>query len=310
MESSKEHAALIAKLGMIGEIFPIEAILNLPVTESYIQSYYRVNSIPYSLFHHFGNAVHMGISRNGTFAPEDLEEQARIISGLIQSHQARTVLELGGGRGVNSAYIGRNNPNTQCVMIDISETHLRKARHQTRGLSNVSVQAGSYQDLHEFAGESIDLVFAIETLCHSLDSDRMFREVARVLSPEGLFVVFDGYRSMDLAAMTLEQGTAVRLTEKGMAVSAFSEYERFCEQAQAHGLDIIEQENLSICVVPTMMRFERLAGHFFKHPRAARLARVLMPSKFVHNAISGFLMSNLMTSGALQYWMTVFRKSA
>ncbi len=301
------HYDLATKLRMIGEIFSTQHLLNLPIDEEYVKKYYWINKIPYTIFHNLGNAVHMGISRDGHYKEDDLLEQARYVERHIASRNATNVLELGGGRGINSIYLAKRNSGAHFTSLDFSGAQTSIARKLGKGVVNFTPISGSFQDLSEFEANSFEVVFAVETLCHSLDKGLMLSQAARVLAPDGMLIVFDGYRG-NLSNVSPDERTAVTLVEKGMAVAQFEEYEDFCSKAQRSGLRVIEQENLSQFVVPTMQRFEHLAGKFFRRPVRARMVSKLLPPAFAYNAVSGFLMPTLMQSNALQYWVTVFGK--
>ena len=300
------HYDLPAKLQMIGKIFSIKDVLALAVEEDYIKKYYWINKIPYSIFHHFGNAVHMGISRNGQYKNDDLYEQARTIERYVRANNATNVLELGGGRGINSIYLAKRNTNTHFASLDFSISQTNIARGLGKGLLNFQPVLGSYQDLSIFEANSFDIVFAVETLCHSIDIGRTLAQATRVLSRDGVFIVFDGYCGK-WSHLTADERTATILVGKGMAVAQFNEHHAFCEVANRAGLRVVDQENLSKFVVPTMQRFEHLAGKFFRRPARARILSALLPKTFMFNAVSGFLMPTLMETGATQYWVTVFQ---
>jgi ubiquinone/menaquinone biosynthesis C-methylase UbiE len=295
------------KLRMIGDVFSIPYLLNLAIDDEYVKKYYWINKIPYSIFHTLGNAVHMGISRDGLYKEDDLYEQARFVEGYIESQTASGVLELGGGRGINSIYLAKKLPNVSFTSLDFSHAQTSVAKKLGTGLRNFKAVVGSYQDLSSFGPNTFSVVFAVETICHSLAKSKTLSEAAKVLSPGGVLIVFDGYRG-DWRNLSPEEKTAVILVEKGMAVAEFAEYEAFCRSAELEGFRTLHQENLSPFVVPTMQRFESLAGKFFRRPGKARILSKILPSAFVFNAVSGFLMPSLMEAGATEYWVSVFQK--
>ena len=101
---------------------------------------------------------------------------------------------------------------------------------------------------------------------------------------------------------------ALRLTEKGMAVPKFESYESFIKKATDSGFSVIHEENVSTYVIPTMERFAKLATKFFRFPRLARLVSKILPREFTYNAVSGFLMPELVRSGSAQYMITILKK--
>jgi hypothetical protein len=53
------------KLVDLRRVFDLEKISSLSIDKEYIQKYYKVNQMPYSIFHTKSNLIHMGISRGG-----------------------------------------------------------------------------------------------------------------------------------------------------------------------------------------------------------------------------------------------------
>jgi hypothetical protein len=131
-------------------------------------------------------------------------------------------------------------------------------------------------------------------------------EVCRVLKEGGHFIVFDGY--LGNKTLSSEEKVAAKITEHGMAVSEFLKYQDFKEIAKSKGLQLVEEEDLSKFVVPTMRRFEKLAKSFFNRPIRGKIISKIFPQEFTYNAVSGMLMPILFEESVSQYWVTVFKK--
>ncbi len=82
------------------------------------------------------------------------------------------------------------------VGTDVSAGMISAATRRLSGVSNASVQLTTGQDLSEFGSGSMDLVYSVDTFPYMVRSghalvERHFREVRRVLRPEGNFVLFN-----------------------------------------------------------------------------------------------------------------------
>lgn len=97
----------------------------------------------------------------------------------------RRVLDCGCGTGYGSAEIAQEAADV--VGIDISDEAIEYAR-LNYGRPNVRYVTGSCLDL-TFPASSFDLVVAFEVIEHLTDFRRFLEECARVLNPEGLFIV-------------------------------------------------------------------------------------------------------------------------
>lgn len=295
------------KLEVVRKVFNIDAVLALPITKDYIARYYRINQIPYSIFHTRTDLMYMGISRDGLYKEDDLLEAARTINKYIISEQVSSVLELATGRGATSFWLAVQNPKVSFHGIDISEGQLAYARKRANQVKNYFPIKGDYHNLSYYPDHTFDIVFEIEALCYSTDKDRVLCEVKRVLKQNGLFILFDGYRKK-LEQNPTEQITS-RLVEKGMALERFEQYEDFKSSALNADFSLESEEDVSGYILPTMARFERLAKKFFSFPKIIlRFLKFVLPKEFLYNTISGYLGADLVRSGVFGYMITILRK--
>ena len=297
---------LAEKLHIIERVFG-KNLSAIQTDASYIQEYYRVNRLAYSLFHSRSNFVHMGISRTGTYRKEDLSESTRIVGSVITDTHAKNVLELATGRGANSAWLAKRHPATSFTGVDLSPAQLRYAEREASRATNITIKDADFHDLSQFADSSFDLVFVIEALCYSQTKDVVVGEVSRILRPGGHFIIIDGY--LGERTLTPDETVAARLTALGMAVEDFEPYQRLTNTLQSSRFKIVHEEDVSPYVIPTMMRFERLARLFFLQLWLARVTTHVLPEKFLYNAVSGWLMPELFREQVFKYWVTISKKT-
>ncbi len=294
------------KLENISKVFKIDDILSIKADKQYIQRYYNINKIPYSVFHTKTDFVHMGISRNGIYKEDDLFEAARIVEKYLKKLNGDKVLELAMGRGANSFYLAKKFPEVKFYGMDISKGQLNYAFKKSKEVNNFYPDFGDYHDLSKFKNETFDVIFVIEALCHSVDKNKVFAEAHRVLKQNGVFIIIDGYANKD--QMTNDEKIALRLVEKGMALESFEFYKSILDKAKENKFKIEFEENVSKFVLPTMKRFERKAIKFFRFPKLAKVTSMIFPKEFIYNAIAGYLSVILVKTGVCNYMITVLRK--
>lgn len=296
------------KLKQIARIFDIEKVAKLNIDKDYIQKYYKVNSVPYSIFHTKDNFMYMGISRDGIYKKEDLKAHTMFIDSYIKKCNAKNVLEIASGRSASTNFLAQINPNVNFYGVELSDGQYKHAKKRSRFIANVSVQKGDYHDLSMFKDSMFDTVYVIEALCYSTNKEQVFREVHRVLNKNGLFIIFDGYRNSK--TLSSDEKIACNLTEKSMALQEFESYQSTIDKSLACGFIIDYEEDLSKYVLPTMKRFEKLSKAFFYFPPLSKLLAYLLPKEFVLNSIAGYLMPNLIESGIAKYMITVLKPSS
>ena len=108
----------------------------------------------------------------------------------------RRVLDLGAGTGLMSAFVRPSCPQAEFILADLSVQMLAKARERFRGLPNVHFIE---QDLTRLAPDSrlpengFDLIVSALAI-HHLDNPQkqtLFRQIARLLAPNGRFINAD-----------------------------------------------------------------------------------------------------------------------
>lgn len=302
-----EAEELSYKLQQIQKTFNVPLIKSLVVDKKYIQQYYGKNKWAYSLFHNFSDYVHMGISRGGHYKKEDLLEPAIFVEKYIKNLKAVNVLELATGRGAISAYLAKKFNNVQFEGIDISQEQLEFARKKAKKLRNFNAQPGDYHNLQSFRWK-FDIVFIVEALCHTLNKEIVLAEVYKILKKNGVFIIFDGYLKKKESDLDENESIAALITAKAMGVSKFQNYDEFVRSINKTSFEIIYEEDVSAFILPTLVRFERLAKTFFNHPFLAKAISRLFPPEFVYNAIAGYLMPNMIKMGVGCYKITILRK--
>lgn len=292
---------LSSKIKKIKKVIDFDYILNEKENSEKIREYYIANKIAYKIFHNTSSYLHMGISQNDEFKMNDLEKQLRTINKLIKKTNSKNILELGYGHGANSYYLAKKNKELNFQAIDLSTKPSRKFTH----LKNVNFDLGDYHNLEKYPDNSFDVVFAIETLCHSNKKELVLTQVFNKLKKGGLFIIYDGYLNKE--KLTEEEKIACILAEKGMAVDEFEMLPSFEEKAKKQ-FQLIQTENLSEFILPTLLKFERLAQHFYKHKWLGKFISEILSEKIIRNTFSAYLMPNLIKEKIAVYYLHVLQK--
>jgi arsenite methyltransferase len=296
-------------LEKITKYFPEFQQEKVPDTED-IKRYYSESFWGYAIFHSWAGAIHMALSPSGLFSKNDYFRQAEeIASYLVDVPERRVIVEIGCGKAFNIRYLAERFPKLTFKGLDISERNLIAAKRQLEGLSNTSLALDDFHSLSSTESGSVDLLFAVESLCHAQDLDSALQSVARVLKPNSKFVVFDGYRADSFDASE-QIRTAVGYAERAMAVPRFRALSEFISSAQKQGLILEKSDDRSEQIMPNLVRLSDLAKAFFKIGPLSRLLLATLPRGLVANSIAGLLMAVTVKSGAHRYMRLVFTRAA
>lgn len=109
----------------------------------------------------------------------------------------KRVLEVGCGRGGGCSFISRYKKPQQMTGVDLSADAIAFCR-KTHHVSGLNFQAGDAEHL-PFADSTFDVVVNIESSHCYPDLEAFFKEVHRVLKPEGCFMYADLRESSAIA---------------------------------------------------------------------------------------------------------------
>ncbi len=104
-----------------------------------------------------------------------------------------TVLDLGSGAGFDAFLAWRKvGPTGRVIGVDMTDDMLQRARDNAKNLgsTNVEFRKGFIEEL-PVEDASVDLVISNCVINLSPDKQKVFKEIARVLKPGGMFAVSD-----------------------------------------------------------------------------------------------------------------------
>lgn len=304
----KPQEELRLKLKQIQKVFNTDKIIHIQPTAPLIANYYKVSKLAYTLFAN-KNFIHMGISRSGKYSNKDFLEQAKLVDKYIKKLKAKRVLELATGRGANSEYLAKKHPAITFEAIDLPDGQIDFAFAKARKLKNFYPQEGDYHDLSGYPNNSFDIIFIIEALCHSTNKKKVFSEVKRLLKNQGIFIIFDGYCSKKESLLTEEELLAKKLTERCLAVPSFDYYQEFKNMLLKTKFKVLEEEDASRLIIPTLEKLEIQAKLYFQIPPSIlKVINKFFPTMAINNVIPGYLMVALEKLGVTRYMILVVSK--
>ncbi|MGB0176688.1 MAG: class I SAM-dependent methyltransferase, partial [Owenweeksia sp.] len=227
------------------------------VSDQVIRSYYTRSSFFYRKMHSPEGAMHVPVSF-GQGIPHlyKLQYQARFVDDLIARHQYTNVLELGFGMGFNTRYLAEKNPNVNFTGIDLTASNVEKARKNCVELPNTSFYQDSFDNPTK-TDERYDLIFAVETVCHSEDMVGVLERYGRMLTENGKLVLFDGFRKKAGPPADPDSLIAYNLLLWGFALKQFYSLDAILSSEKLDFLNFEEITEYSENVLPNMQVFQK-----------------------------------------------------
>lgn len=300
----KNQDELKKYLNKVDKIFDIKKFLQQDIDFNDVAEYYRESNLGYQVFHSASGSIHMALNYDGQFDRDGYYGQARIVQEYINQAGAKRVLELASGKGFNSTFLAKENPDIEFVGIDLTPEHVEHSQKNSQGIANLKFEQGNFQNL-QFSDDSFDLIFEVESVCHATDMRKVLSEAHRVLKPNGNFVVIDGFRNPDFDNFSNDLKTAAKLAELSMAVGQPWKVNEWTTLAENVGFEISELDDISMAIMPNLLRFQFLARGYFKFPDISKLFIKTLPYYLVQNAIAGIFMPFTVGAGIQHYYKIV-----
>ncbi len=280
------------------------------ISEQVIRSYYTKSSFFYRKFHSPEGAMHVPVSfSNGVPHLHKLQYQAQFVDELIAQHKYSNVLELGFGMGFNTRYLAEKNPNVNFTGIDLTASNVERARENTKKLSNASFYQDSF-DKPSHTDQRYDLIFAVETLCHSQDMAGVLERYSKLLTENGKLVVFDGLRKTNDPLTDEASLKAYNLLLWGFALEQFYSLDSIVNSEKLSFMNIEEMTEYSENVLPNMQTFQKGAFKALRFPSVLKaLTRLkILPLEFVKQVAAGLTSAYFIEQGYLGYYKLVLSR--
>ncbi|MFT4204183.1 MAG: class I SAM-dependent methyltransferase [Chitinophagaceae bacterium] len=123
----------------------------------------------------------------------------------------KTILDVGAGTGLMSAFFHGKYPDAQLTLVDISEKMLNKAKDRFEGEDNVHYLQADFADV-DFGENQYDAVISGLAIHHLPDDLKrvLFAKVYRALKLDGIFINADQVEGETAAIDRFYKGNWVR----------------------------------------------------------------------------------------------------
>ena len=301
MSSQESINQLQAKIDYMSQFVDLEKFIKGDKnSQKQILSYYRINHWAYKKFHSQDGFMHFRISKNGVYSDQDVYHQPNFISQFITENAK--VVELGFGQGSNIVYLANRHPDAQFYGCDLER--LKKKNPP----QNICTFQQDYSTLPQFEDNSINVVYAIETIVHNTDKEKIYKEVYRILKPNGVFIVYDYALDADFDSFNLHIQKVIALISKGGAAAIIESLEQMHAHYTNSGLIIEQDTDYTREILPDLKRLEQKAGKIMQKQKLAKLMFRCLPEQFVANIILGYLGYDFGNGNVGSYHEWVLRK--
>ena len=283
------------------------------ITSEIVIDYYPKSAFYYKKFHSSGGAMHLPISFSNVVSHEEkLHYQAKSIEKVILEKGYVNILELGCGMGFNTNYLAKRNSEIYFHGIDLTQSNISFAEQQSRGLNNVKFSQADFDDPQSYE-DKYDLVFAVETLCHSKNLHDLIERVANKINDNGRLIIFDGYVKQNKEQLSDNIDIqAYKILTWGFALGKFKNLSEMVNPQNFSCLALESSKEYSENVLPNLITFQKGAKKALRH---SFILRVLLRIKIISLAFikqlgAGLTAPYFIKNNYVGYYKLEFKKTA
>ena len=218
-----------------------------------IIEYYDKSKVSYKDVWHLNSclALHYGFWAKGVRnLKQALYKENEILAKTINIKSSDLVLDAGCGVGGSSIYLSKQfNCNVCGITLSkkqVADAEKAAKQHGVSDLVNFSVA-----DFHNtpFENNSFDVVWFVESFCHSDNPNKLLREMHRILKPNGRIIIADAFLSKK--NYTEKNKSLLKTWLNNWAVSSIQNLETVSETLSDSGFQNIKTSNYSKQISPS-----------------------------------------------------------
>lgn len=227
-------------------------------------------------------ALHYGYyDERATSHAQSLERMNAVLAARAEITAGDVVLDAGCGWGGSSFWINANiGARTFGISIDGEQVARCWRTAVARGLTDLANFArGDYHHML-FDDASFDVAWAVESICHSPDKQRVLSEIFRVLRPGGRLIVADFFRTA--RPMTPDGETKLRALVDRWAIPDFATMQELAQFAATAGFRDVRVTDETEHVRGSAVRLRSMGRRLAPFARAFQLLRLPFWREFTH----------------------------
>ena len=200
------------------------------------------------------HAMHAGYWDNQTRSLRDaLRRENEVLAEMARIKRGEFILDAGCGVGGSAIFLAQTYG---CRVIGITLSPKQVQTAQNKALQEGVQEQVTFQTMDytctDFSSNTFDVVWGIESVCHTNNKRLFIKEAARVLKPGGRLIVADGFAKG--APSTLQGQAKMECWLKGWGVKALDQAKTFEAGLIIEGFENIRYHDITAHVLPSSRR--------------------------------------------------------
>lgn len=266
-------------------------------TLNHYQNWWRLNN---------NLAVHYGIWDKSTRNfQESLKNTNNVLAGIANIQDGEYILDAGCGVGGSAFYLAKKH-NANVTGITLSDKQYYYAIDKCKELNLEDKVKFSIQDYTKtnFADESFNLIWAIESITSSQDKNSFAKEAYRLLAPGGRLIIADYFKS-DIS--NSDPDNLLEKWRKLWSMAPFLCQDKYNEIFNKNGFSLESLTDVTSNIAPTSKRM--YWSYLLGGPLAVAYNLFNKPTPFAKNHYkSGLYQYKALKKKLWDYNIILFRK--
>ena len=170
--------------------------------------------------------------------------------------QGSTIIDAGCGLGHSTLWLAEHyNANVTGITIVPKQVETMQKFIEKKGIKNVSFLEASYFNM-PFEDNSVDIVWAIEAVCHAKDKSQFYKEAYRVLKPGGKLLIGENLRTA--RPMEPEKESLLKEIFHSWAIPDLDTFEEHRSHALGSGFRSFESKDVTANMMVSYRNLEEM----------------------------------------------------
>lgn len=234
---------------------------NIKEHQKNIVSYYENTWLDYRVcwMNRKNRAVHFGyFNEDVKDHNNSLENLNQVMANKISLYAGDLVLDAGCGQGGSSFWIAENiGAKVKGITLVPHQVEIANKDSFERNLTDkVSFSIQDYCNT-SFADETFSVIWACESLCHTVEKANFYKEAYRLLKPGGRLIVAEYIRKDRPLSAAYERLLKEWLS--GWSIPDIDTWDEHCMNMGMAGFTDIDMQDVTANILPSLRRLYRLS---------------------------------------------------
>ncbi len=180
-----------------------------------------------------------------------LNEMNNQVFKRLKINKKQLIVDLGCGMGGTMLYGLKRYNKLKTIGVTLSNFQVKEGNERLKNYNGIIIKED--YTTTSFKSNSIDGVYAVESLCHSGHDEKSLKEAYRILKPKGRFVIADAFLKKASNDLCIGSNYTYQQLCKGWDLKGLGNIHGVEKNMETIGFKNIKVEDISFKVAPSVL---------------------------------------------------------